>query len=46
MQPHCRAWGSISTNLLPLLVEVQNILDVHTSVCSGLQGCLWNGEGD
>lgn len=40
VSPTAGPGGSVSTNLLPLLVEVQNILDVHTGVCSGLQGCL------
>lgn len=44
-QPHCRACGPVSTNLLPLPVEVQNILDIHTGMGSSLQGSLWNGGG-
>lgn len=39
-QPHCRAWGPISTNLLPLPVEVHNILDIHTGMGGSLQGGL------
>lgn len=37
--------GLVSTNLLPLPVEVQNILDVNTGMGSSLQGSLWNDRG-
>lgn len=37
--------GPISTNLLPLPVEVHNILDIHTGMGGSLQGGLWNDAG-
>lgn len=37
--------GPISTNLLPLPVEVHNILDIHTGMGGSLQGGLRNDGG-